>query len=328
MRILTNMTFWQSAVWMAETDSIYPDHGRTSSVRYAPLEQARLLFEKRQHYDVIHTMGMRTSMAYAFLCRHASEPARQIMTEVFIDPPQPWNPLWQAKRIFFRALARSTVGVITNSQAEIPFLATRLGLPEQCCRFVPLNSMLDPVGTPEPGEGFVLAAGRSHRDYGLLLRAVEELDTPVRIVADSTALRGRKLPGHVRVLHEVPRKDYLDLLRRCTLCALPLRETVRPVGQLVMLEAMALGKPVVATRNPGTVNYIKDRCNGLLVPPGNPEAFRWALRSLINDPTQIKRLGGEALETVRSRHTHDLHARARLQAIHELMAARVHQPSA
>lgn len=60
---------------------------------------------------------------------------------------------------------------------------------------------------------------------------------------------------------------------------------------LVVLEAMSLGRPVVATRVGGLTELVSDGETGLLVPDGDLEAFAAALCALADDPALRQRLG-------------------------------------
>jgi glycosyltransferase involved in cell wall biosynthesis len=68
-----------------------------------------------------------------------------------------------------------------------------------------------------------------------------------------------------------------------------------------VLEAMAMGLPIVATRVSGNEDVVADGDNGLLVPPGDPDALAAALRRLIADPALALRMGRRSREIVESR---------------------------
>jgi len=61
-----------------------------------------------------------------------------------------------------------------------------------------------------------------------------------------------------------------------------------------LLEAMAMGRPVVATAVGGNVDVVRDGVTGLLVPPGDPPALAGALAELIANPSLAAALGVEA----------------------------------
>lgn len=66
-----------------------------------------------------------------------------------------------------------------------------------------------------------------------------------------------------------------------------------------VLEAMACGLPVIATRIGGVVDVIKNEENGLLVEPGNVDQLADALKKLISDTEHASALGKNAIKTVR-----------------------------
>ena len=68
-----------------------------------------------------------------------------------------------------------------------------------------------------------------------------------------------------------------------------------------VLEAMAMGLPIVATRVSGNEDVVGDGDNGLLVPPGDPEALAAALRRLVADPELAARMGRRSREIVEAR---------------------------
>jgi glycosyltransferase involved in cell wall biosynthesis len=68
-----------------------------------------------------------------------------------------------------------------------------------------------------------------------------------------------------------------------------------------LLEAMALGKPVVATAVGGNREVVDAESTGLLVPAGDPEALGRAVLRLLEDGTLAARLGEAARSVTRAR---------------------------
>lgn len=155
-----------------------------------------------------------------------------------------------------------------------------------------------------PGDGAegdaVLSLGKdSRRDWGLLVEAAGKLDCPVRI------LTGREiagpLPPNVTRLDGTWKEAALrELYRRARCVVIPLRESFRPAGQSVCLQAMACGRPVVLTRTRGLWSSatVRDGENVLLVPPGDASALVTAVETLLADPGRRRGLGACARETV------------------------------
>ena len=71
----------------------------------------------------------------------------------------------------------------------------------------------------------------------------------------------------------------------------------------VILEAMALGKPVIASRRGGAAEIVADQVTGLLFSPENSEELASAMSRLIEDRTLRYRMGSAAVERFRSRFT-------------------------
>lgn len=67
---------------------------------------------------------------------------------------------------------------------------------------------------------------------------------------------------------------------------------------IVLLEAMACGKPVVATRVDGPPEIVEDGRTGLLVPPEDPDAMANALVELLKDPDRRARMGKQGQERI------------------------------
>jgi glycosyltransferase involved in cell wall biosynthesis len=72
-----------------------------------------------------------------------------------------------------------------------------------------------------------------------------------------------------------------------------------------LLEAMAAGKPVIASDVGGMPEVIAHGQNGMLVPPGKPEALAEAITGLIRDPLRRFALGAKGRQDVQNRFSSD-----------------------
>ena len=88
---------------------------------------------------------------------------------------------------------------------------------------------------------------------------------------------------------------------------------------MTILEAMAASRPVVATRVGAIPKVIHDGENGLLVNPGNSEALRDAIASLLSDPDRCRRMGEKAHEWVSRNYTSEAMALKYRQLYNEIL---------
>lgn len=303
---------------MRATESIYDLSARKDPAFLPWWREAWCLWRRAPNYDVVVTMGIRTSMAFGLICLATGRKSKQIMCEIFIDAPR-YGIGWALKNWLYGLLARRSLGVLTNSSAEIDSISRRFRLAPSKIRFVPLNSTVGAPHIESEDDGYVIAAGRTLRDYPTLLDAARLLpDISFRIVCGASDLIGAEIPGNVSVIREAPRERYLEELRKSRIVAIPLLPTERATGQVVLLDAMAMGKPVVTTRVPGVLDYVEPEKNGVLIDPRDAGPLAEAIRRLWNDPSERKRLGQAAYQTVSERATIEGHARAKLAAIREL----------
>ncbi|HWF34627.1 MAG TPA: glycosyltransferase [Solirubrobacteraceae bacterium] len=109
-----------------------------------------------------------------------------------------------------------------------------------------------------------------------------------------------------------PRHELFEVYRAADVVVFPV-EWPEPWG-LVPLEAMALGRPVVATGRGGSGEYLVDGENALLYPAGDVARLAAALRALAEDAALRERLRGQGYETA-ARHGEDAFNRSALTAM-------------
>jgi glycosyltransferase involved in cell wall biosynthesis len=110
----------------------------------------------------------------------------------------------------------------------------------------------------------------------------------------------RRAAGSVQLLGR--REDVPDLLAASDVVCLTSAVEATPI---VLLEAMAAGRPVLATAVGGVGQVVGDGVNGVLVPAGNEQAFANALVQLSRDPEGVAEMGRAGRATFLERFTFD-----------------------
>ena len=98
------------------------------------------------------------------------------------------------------------------------------------------------------------------------------------------------------------REDIADILAAADVVVLPSLSEGFP---FVLLEALAMGCPVVASRVNGVPELIEDHKTGLLVPPRDPQALVAAIREVLHDPITASKMGADGRAVVQERFTVD-----------------------
>ena len=170
---------------------------------------------------------------------------------------------------------------------------------------------------PDPGAGhrlrerlgvsadlpLLLFCGRLEVEKGaeIAVRALARLRTPSSLVIAGTGAEAARLEAiaaelgasrAVRFVGHVANDDLPAWYNAATVFLYPTL-AVESFG-IAVAEAMACGRPVVASRLGGVRTSIDDPDTGRLVPPGNVGALADAVDRLLRDPWEAKRIGGAA----------------------------------
>ncbi len=192
-----------------------------------------------------------------------------------------------------------------------------------------------PGAVGEPGPLRVLFTGVESRRKGLgvLLRSLRYLDDraeELTVDVCGSARQERRyarlvtpaFEGRIRFLGRVPDASMPELYRRSdVLCAPSLGPETAGV---TLLEGMASGTAVVASRLPGYDEVVDDEVDGLLVAPRKPRVLAAALRRLLDEPGLAARLAREGQR--RARRYDWERVVGEIEGVYEEVAARRRQP--
>lgn len=261
------------------------------------LALAMIGFVRGGEYDAVFTNGENLAIPLSLLWKAKSRrPAHVTIGH---------RPSTGKKRLFFRNLRVQnqidTLFVYASTQKA--FAESELGIAPEKLRHIEFHAD-ENFFRPQPQiavvPGLVCAAGLEWRDYPTLIGAMESLpDRQLDIAASSpwskhrNETEKRTLPPNV----SARRYDYnelRDLYARAEIVAVPLYENDFQAGITTLLEAMAMGKPVIVTSTSGQTDVITDGVNGLTVAPGDITGWYDALDRLHRNPELRRHLGENA----------------------------------
>lgn len=188
------------------------------------------------------------------------------------------------------------------------------GIPVQAVQTVHSGVDLNRIDTtPEiaplfpPGRRVIGTVGHlaGHKGHTYLLQAIQHVqqhEPLLQVVIIGEGALRRSLEAEARALGVAERVHFmgfcdhpLPLIRQWEMFVFP--SVMEGLGTSV-LDAMALGTPVIATRAGGIPEIVQDGVTGLLVPPRDPLALAHAVHQLLRDPAQGRAFGAAGRQRV------------------------------
>lgn len=229
-------------------------------------------------------------------------------------------------------LAFGAAGAVTACSDDLHRRSLALGAREERTRTVPYGVDVAAFAPREdaahvrarlgvPQDAFlVLAVGRlvEKKGFAHLVEAAARTGGVRVVIAGEGDLRGaleaqvRQTSAPVSLAGALPRDLVAAALAEADVVVVP--SVVDGAGNVdglpnVLLEAMAAGRPIVASRVAGIPQVVEHGANGLLVPPGDTRALAEALRRLLREPDTRERLGAAARRTAVAELSWDVAAR-------------------
>lgn len=255
---------------------------------------ACLGFYERNHYDAILTTGEDIGLPLAALLKAGNPRASHTMIAHTLFPKK--------KRVFFEYLrVQDRIDhVLAYSTTEERLMIDELGFDASKVERIYYHAdeqFFRPGPTPiDPN--LVCAAGQLLRDYPCLVEAVRGTKIQVQIAAgspwiDNALTPTTELPPNVK-WGKLSRYDLRDLYARAALAVVPIQQNEYQTGIATILEMMAMGKCVIATKTRGQTDTIVDGVTGVYVPPSDPNALRRTIEELLANPAKAAEIGQRA----------------------------------
>lgn len=266
---------------------------------------------KEEEYQIVHTHGIRANFIGRIAARRTSA---HIITTIYSFPKEDYKNI--LKRTFYPPIDRLTVKLADRLIVVSNGLKERLVevkyAPEEKFRVVHCSldlektrpsktraQMRKELGIPNNAPSCGMLARLVHvKNPFLLLEVAQKVTEEIPearffLVGDGPYFEDLQKETIRRGLQDSVkftgyRKDPLDIVEALDVIVLTSFSEGLPV---TLLEAMALRKPVVATRVGGVPEVVKEGITGFLVPSGDSEGFSRALISLLKNPELMKEMG-------------------------------------
>ncbi len=255
---------------------------------------AYLGFLRRGRYDAILTSGEDIGIPLAILLMASRSTCSHTMIAHTLTP--------RKKTLFFRHLGveKGIDRILAYSTSEERHMLDVLHVPREKVQRIFFHSdprFFEPSQTP-PDPRLICGAGQLLRDYDTLIDAVDGLGIRLEIAAGSPwiakPLSPRKaLPEYVKWAR-LSRPALRDMYARAALAVVPIFENDYQTGIATILEMMAMGKCVIASRTRGQTDTIRDGETGVYFPPGDVRALRATIERLLSNPEEAARIGHNA----------------------------------
>ncbi len=253
----------------------------------------RSLLIKRA-YGTVFAMSERAGIPMAGLQGLFSQQGR------FVSMFQCWS--WRQEKAVTKLNLLTAIDSIIVHCKSMQHHLIQLGAPAGRVHLIPYSRdqfFFRPIVDIEPEPGFIFSVGETRsRDYTSLFQAINGLPLKLLVAASGgwdAREKNRKIqapiPENVTIAQHFPLLELRNLYAKSQFVVVPVYDTIFSAGATVALEAMCMGRAVIATCSQGIVDYVIDGETGILVEPGNAQALREAIRYLAAHPGEARRMG-------------------------------------
>lgn len=155
----------------------------------------------------------------------------------------------------------------------------------------------------EHGEKYFFSGGASNRDYKTLIKAFCGIKEKLKIVCYPENIpQFGIVPENVSIICGLSKDEFLRLMSESTGVIIPLEDPFISSGQLVLLQAMALKKPIIATKSYGICDYI-DESNAFIVKDHSSEDIQRGIKLFESDAEYVDKISKNAYNHFKDKFT-------------------------
>jgi glycosyltransferase involved in cell wall biosynthesis len=199
------------------------------------------------------------------------------------------------KQSLARFAAHKIDRFIVHSRRECETISRWLNIPASRLQFVPLQRAPIPITEQEQlDDPFVLAMGSANRDYQTFFDAVARIGVRTIVVTARHSLNGLTTPSNVELQSSLSPEECHLLAQKARINVVPLIDHHTAAGQVTIVEAMRMFRPVIASRCVGSEDYIDHGKTGMLVQPYSVDELASTINQLWHDKELRDSLAREA----------------------------------
>lgn len=262
-----------------------------------------------QKYDVIFTQSERVGLPLAFLMQWLGIKKPHVMVISRITSRD--KKKGKLKKWFMKNAHEGVSKFLIWSSNQYKIAVNELGIPES--KVERINRGTDQrFWHPIPSQtDTITSVGMEMRDYPTLVEALRPLNIPCHFAVGASRGQIFDTVKKLYAIDEIPknitigRKQYIELRKlyaRSRFVVISLLPTDSDNGNTAILEAMAMGKPVICSRVEGQIDVIEEGKTGIFVPQGDPAAMRKAIKELWDNPQKAEEMGRAARNHVEKHH--------------------------
>ncbi|MEW6068096.1 MAG: glycosyltransferase family 4 protein [Nitrospirota bacterium] len=320
-----NKAYWFFQYWTKEDIKIdVIDYSKVPVIH--PIEKKLLRFYvvqtlkaslKLRKYDLIISHGSQSAIFLAFI---RSLFGIKNTPHLIIDvgclnggrSSQPELSIFQFSMKSISGLIYHVSSQKTHYDRYFPFLSKK-------AFFIPFGvdtEFFKPLNVKQ--EDYILSVGYKFRDWLTLINAYSQIKTNTALKIVGPEELNIELPENVYLQPYVPINTLKELILKAKFIVLPLVDLPYAHGQMTLLQSMAMGKAVIVTKVPSTVDYINDGENALFVRLNDVDDMRNKIEFLLHNPDEIFRLGENARKSIENKFTEKHMAESIYEAIREI----------